>query len=191
MKTLKSMAVILIAMGLLAGCGSKPAATTIQTATDDAIKTLPDWFMNPPTNDETFSYATATAASRDLQLALDKAKATALNTLAQSRETHVSGLQKRFQEEVGTQADAQILDQFSQTIKTVTSTTLNGVSKMESSVKNDNGMFRAYVLWKLDLGASSKRMLEEIKKEEELYTRFRASQAFEDLEKEVEKYENR
>ena len=57
---------------------------------------------------------------------------------------------------------------------------------MNSSVINDNGMFRAYVLYSQDSRAAAKQMMDEMKKQEELYTRFRATQAFDELNKKVD-----
>jgi hypothetical protein len=50
-------------------------------------------------------------------------------------------------------------------------------------------MWRAYVMMELPLGAANAALLDEIKKNKELYTRYRASEAFKDLDSEVQKYE--
>lgn len=174
---------------ILIGCGaSKQQSGVTPKATQETMESIPGWFLNPP-EDPNFIIATGTATSRDLQLARDKAGDAARMDIAKTIETKFNGLSKRFQEEVGTGDDTQYLDMFTQATKAVVSTVLSGVTIDKTEVKNEQGTFRVYVLMKMPIGASSEALLSKLKQQEQLYTRFRASETFKDLEAETEKFE--
>lgn len=168
---------------MLIGCGgTKPLQAT---DTGD----IPDWFTNVP-KDPNFLYAAKTATSQDLQLALDKAATDARAEIARQVEIKVEGLQKRFQEETGTNADAQLLEQFTQANKTVVSTSLSGSQVTKQKQVKDGSLWRAYVLVEYPVGAANQAFLQQIKKNEQLYTRYRATQTFKELDDEVKKLDD-
>jgi hypothetical protein len=49
-------------------------------------------------------------------------------------------------------------------------------------------MFRAFVLMEMPIGAANEALVQRIRNNENMYTRFRATEAFKDLEKEVQDY---
>lgn len=153
------------------------------------VKKVPDWFTSVPTDANTI-YAVATAESRDLQLAINKAVADGRNNLAQQMEVKFSGMTKRFQEETGLGGDAELLDQFTQAYKGIVNTTINGSRPAKQEFEpTTSGGYRAFVLMELPIGQASQALMQRVKAQEQLYTRFRATQAFEELNKEIEKYE--
>ncbi|MCF7810024.1 LPP20 family lipoprotein [bacterium] len=183
------LALMLALVVILIGCGASQQQTGITPkATQETMEAIPGWFLNPP-EDPNFIIATGTATSRDLQLARDKAGDAARMDIAKTIETKFNGLSKRFQEEVGTGEDAQYLDQFTQATKAVVSTVLSGATIDKTEVKNEQGTFRVYVLMKMPIGASSEALLNKLKQQEQLYTRFRASETFKDLEAETQKFD--
>jgi hypothetical protein len=166
------------------GCASASRpATPAEVASD-----LPRWYRNIP-NDQNFLYATATAESRDMQLAVNKATADARNNIATQMEVRMQGLTKRFQEETGLGADAQLLDMFTTASKQVVSQTLNGSRVSEQDIKSNGGTYRAFVLVELPIGVASQALRDRIKANEQMYTRFRASEAFKELDAEVQRFE--
>jgi shikimate kinase len=173
---------LLVALSLI-GCGG----TKSLQATDTGD--IPDWFMNVP-KDPNFLYGAKTATSQDLQLALDKAATDARAEIARQVEIKVEGLQKRFQEETGTTADAQLLDQFTQANKTVVSTSLSGTQVTKQKELKDGSLWRAYVLVEYPVGAANEAFMKQIKNNEQLYTRYRATQTFKELDEEVKKLED-
>lgn len=183
MRSFAVTGLLLLALAMLAGCGGSPE-TMQATSTGD----IPDWYPNAP-QDQLFARAANTAVSQDLQIAVDKASTGARAELGRLVETKVNALQKRFEEETGTATEATLLQQFTQATKLVVSTTLNGSRMKDQKTVRDGAMWRAYVLMELPLGAANATLLEEIKKNKELYTRFRASEAYRDLDAEVQKYE--
>ncbi len=175
------VAVIISAMYVVGCGGSQPLP---QTDTGD----VPEWYSNVPV-DPNYLYSVNTSTSRDMQLAVDKALQAARTELGRQVEVKVNALQKRFQEETGIGDDAQLLDQFTQASKTVVSTSLSGSKEKQKKIVKDGNNWRAYVLVEYPLGAAQEALREQIKKNEQLYTRFRASQTYKELDDEVQKYE--
>ena len=182
MRTVMSLlAVALLAVFVLGCSGPK---TMQATSTGD----VPEWFSNVPVNPN-YLYAANTAVSQDLQLAIDKAVTGARTEIGRQMEVKVNGLQKKFEEETGVGQDAQLLSQFTSASKTVVSTQLSGSRiKFQKQLREGN-LWRAYVLMEYPIGAASEAMMKAIKANNQMYTRFRASEAYKDLDKEVEKYE--
>jgi hypothetical protein len=184
MKTLVGVATVVLAVILSVGCGG--GASTMQST---ATGTVPDWYSNPP-QDPTHLYAVSTAASQDMQLAIDKALTGARAEIARQVETKMNSLQKRFDEETGIGQDAQLLQQYTQATKAIVSTSLTGSKMAKQEHLKDGNMWRAYVLADYPIGEANKALLESIKKSQEMYTRFRASQAYQELDSEVQKIED-
>ncbi len=183
---MRTASVLLVAIGiglLLLGCGGSPETLQSVPAGD-----IPEWFTNPPA-DPNYLFAANTATSQDLQLAIDKATTAARTEVGRQMEVRVQGIQKKFEEEVGTGADAQMLSQFTQASKTVVSTTLSG-SKVKSQKQVQEGnMWRSYVLVQLPVGAAADALLKSMKANNQSYTRFRSTETFKELNEEAEKYE--
>jgi hypothetical protein len=182
MRIVFGLLIVTISMMLL-GCGGNQSLQST-----DAGK-IPTWFSNVP-SDPNFMYAPQTATSQDLQLAIDKAMTGARAEIGRQVEVKIEGLQKRFQEETGTTADAQLLDQFTQANKTVVSTSLSGSKASKQQQFKDGDIWRVYVLVEYPLGAANEALLQQIKKNEQLYTRLRATQTFKELENEVKKLDD-
>ncbi len=184
MRTMWIVLILMVAGVLAAGCGGGPA--TMQSA---GAGDIPAWYNNVPT-DSNYIYAVNTATSQDMQLAYDKATTGARAELGRQVELKVSGLQKRFEEETGVGQDAQLMQQFTQATKTVVSTTMSGTRVKDKKHVKDGEMYRAYVLVEYPIGAANAALLQAIKANEQMYTRFRASQAYKDLDQEAKKYED-
>ena len=183
MRILSSLLAVMFIALWLVGCGGGSSATVTPPATD-----VPDWFTNPP-SDPNFLFSPRTAASQDLQLAIDKASTDARVDIGRQLEVRVQGLQKKFEEEVGKGNDSQLLAQFTQASKTVVSTTLNGSRvKSQKTLPEGNG-YRAYVLMQYPVGAAADAFLQSMKKDDKTYTRFRATETFKELDDEAQKFE--
>lgn len=145
---------------------------------------IPSWYLNPPKTNESL-FAAATATSTDLQLAMNKAKQEARLDLATQLEAQVSGLIKKFDEDVGKSEESEVLSLYSQVSKTVVDQSLSGTRVKESKILKEGKVYRVYVLMELPTDFMKEILLNKIKAQQALYTRFRASKAFEELEKEV------
>lgn len=183
MKHVLSITITLVLLASFFGCATAPKG--LQTASEGEI---PEWYTTPPTAAD-YLYAANTATSQDMQIAVEKALAGARTEIGRQVELRIQGLQKRFDEEVGVGQDAQLLQQFTQASKTVVSTSISGSRAKEQKIFKDAEIYRAYVLADYPIGAANQAFLEQLKKNEQMYTRFRSSETFKELNEEVEKYE--
>ena len=164
------------------GCGG---SGSLQSAGTGGI---PRWYENVP-QDPNYLFAANTQTSEDMQLAVDKATEAARADIGRQMQVRVEGLQKRFSEETGSGSDAQLLQMFTQAEKTVVSTTLEGSKVKQRKIVRDGSLWRAYVLVQYPIGAANEALMQQIRNNNQMYTRFRASQAFKDLQNEVDRYD--
>ena len=191
----KLLTFIMTCILILTGCGSKGGPNLSPEASRKTIKSAPDWMLNPP-HKEGFVQHASTATSQDMQMALDKARTTAATTLAGLIESEWNGLIKRAQEETGLAENSKIIDQFSNTQEQIISNRLQDMRVAKRKLleeKTDDGkrIYRAYVLVEYDQGAAQKRLLTQIKADEQLYNAMRATELFEEMEDKVEAYRQR
>ncbi|MEK7249984.1 MAG: hypothetical protein AAB209_06110 [Bacteroidota bacterium] len=173
----------LVCAAFVLGCGGGPK--TMQSTSEGD---MPEWYTSVPT-DPNYLLAANTASSQDMQLALDKATTAARAEIGRQVELKVNAMQKKFDEETGMGQDAQLLQQFTSATKIVVSTSLSGSKVRHQKQLKDGTMWRAYVLTEYPIGAANEALLQAIKKNQEIFTRLRASQAFKELDDEVTKYE--
>jgi len=150
--------------------------------------TAPDWYLSPP-EDPNYLFGTSTSTSRDFQIALDKAKQDARLDVAEQIESHIQGLVKKFDEEVGRSEDSELLQQYTRVSKNIVDQTLIGSRVKKSVVKKEGQMYRAFVLMEVPLGKAREELLNQFMMEsnKNIYTRFRSSQSFNELEEEIKK----
>jgi hypothetical protein len=184
MRTLIQTVAVSFLMVLVMSCGGGSKQTMQTTAEGD----IPDWYLNKP-EDPNFLYEPATATSQDMQLSVDKAVQAGRTGIGRQVETKIQAIQKRFQEETGVGEDAQLLDQMTQASKTVVSTSLTGSKEINKKIVKDGKMWRAYVLVQYPLGAAQEAFKAQVAKNEQLYTRFRATQVYKEMDDDVAKYE--
>jgi len=199
-----SLVILLLGLAVLwAGCSRRsPTVAPIQsiqptveaetvTPPEEAVEVaIPDWFIEPPV-DSNYLYATATFKARDLQFAINNAKTAARLDIAGQIGTRVQGLFKRFREEVGTEEDSELLAMTTAVSKEVVSEVLQGARTAKQDVKKESISYIAYVLMEMPIGEANNALMKRIKANKNIYTQFRASQGFRELEAEVEKYEQR
>lgn len=171
---LMRVATLLAVAGLLSAC-SGPGAT---------LDNMPEWMTEQPES-EKYLLGTGAAVSEGLQTALEKAETRARGDIASTVEVRFQGLTKDFQEEVS----GDYLQQFVQAQKEVVNQFLRGTQARERKVLEEDDQYRAYVLMEMPIGQAGKQLLSKLQQDEALYTRFRASEAFEELQEAVKKYE--
>ena len=187
---LSSSSVILLVVLTLYGCGGPKTVNLSPSPTEKVIAGIPDWYKTPPTDAEHL-FGIATATSRDMQMAVQKAKTTAQADLAQQLSTKLGNLTKQFQEETGEQEGSELLTQFTSATKTVTSETLVGTKVDQQQILPEKEIYRVYVLMSLPIGKANEMLMEKLKADQALYTRFRSTQAFEELDKEIKEAEGK
>jgi hypothetical protein len=133
--------------------------------------------------------AVGTASSRNVSLALTKAKTRGRDELASIIEAKVNSLKKDFQEEIGEGKAAEFNSLFSNASKVIVSETLRGSVPKDLKYDTKNGQTEAWALMVLDPKVISDAFEGGANTKRHLYTRFRASQAFSELDEEVKKFE--
>lgn len=174
------LSVVLIVLFII-GCGSNKNLSQVNEGD------IPEWYPLPP-QDPNFVFAAKTATSQDMQLAVDKAVVDGRAEIGRTIELQLQGLQKKFNEEIGAGENSTLLQQFTQATKIVVDQTLTGSQIKNQKISKDGNLWRAYVLVQYPLGAANEAFMQQIQKQQELYTRYRSSQTFKELEDEVQKY---
>lgn len=161
---------------LLTGCGG--------------VKVLDKQPWPDPSPDERYIYETASATSKDMQTAIDKATQIAMENISKKVEAYVQSLTKLYRAETGANEDSEFLQDFTSVSKTLADLTLSNINLLKKEVgygTKDKSYYRAYVLLRFPMYEYKERLLNEIKRREKLYTRLRSTQPFIELEREVEK----
>jgi hypothetical protein len=169
------------------GCGGPKNLTP--DPSEKVVKKIPDWYLEVP-EDSNYLYSAATMTGRDLQVSVQKATTAARTSLAQQFGVRVENLTKQFQEEIGVNEGSEFIQHFSSASKTVADEMLRGSHIEKKEIQPEKEVYRAYVLMRLPLGKANKMLLDEIKKNNALYSKFRATQAYEELDKEIGKQQS-
>lgn len=176
MKNYQYLLIIFLLVSIqILGCGGKNAMG-------------PDWYLNPP-KDKDYIYASATDTSSNMQYAIDKASSLARDQIANAIGTRVMSMFKRFREEVGEGETPEFITMTTNVSKQVVSEVISGTEIVKKEVSQKGNVFRAYVLMRMPIGEANSALMARIKANQNLYTRYRASQAFRELNEDVEKYE--
>jgi len=163
------------------GCRSKPKMDSDKSMFDYMQKEVAKIFENGG------MASVGLADSRNTQTAIAKAKLDARKNLAQAVQVKIENLEKAFIEEVGEARGSEMNELFSSATKQITSQTLQGTVPKEQKYSVDDGVTTAYVLMML-----SPELIDESFKNnnaKHLYERFRASKAFEELDKEIKEFD--
>jgi|GEM_PF-1252460 len=176
----------MMAVGMLAGCNSvKIPKISDKTPFEDmqkAVKKL---------TEDGIPASVGMAQSRTRPLALSRAKLDARKNLAQQVQVKIENLEKNFAEEVGEASGSEINALFSSATKIITAQELTGsVPKVQKYQTSEDGITSAYVLMVLDPNIIAKALAQRETSNQALYQRFRASKAFEELDKEIKEYED-
>jgi hypothetical protein len=125
--------------------------------------------------------------ARNTQIALTAAKADARKNLAQQVQVKIENLEKAFIEEIGEASSSEINELFSSATKSVTAQTLHGSVPALQKYEIEDGVTTAYILMMLKPDIVDESLKNSSAKH--LYERFRASKAFEELDKEIKEFE--
>ena len=182
MKRSLIMVLALVVVAGLVGCKSKPKVASDKTMFDHMQEEVGKMA------DKGGMAAVGLGESRNTQLAITKAKVEARKNLAQIIQTKIENLEKSFAEEVGQASGSEINSLFSSATKQITSQTLQGTVPKEQKYEIREGITTAYVLMVVN-----PEIVDEALKNQNnmkhLYERFRASKAFEELDKEMKEFE--
>lgn len=179
MKKIIVICSIIFLVMMLSGCGK---------GTPSGMKKVyhPDWWQTQDSPDYVQTYGQAEKVAENTSY--DAAYANAMLMAAQYVESYVKGMVKNYEEEAGVN-DPQVLALTSKVVKVVSNAKFeNAMVSKQETVITENKRYKTFVRVSVPKDAINKNMLNKIKNEEALYNQFKASQAFDELEKEVDKY---
>ncbi len=186
MKKVLYFALLLSLLFIMAACGGNKEKTP---KADGDLVYRPAWWSEQNEADYVCTYGQGTNLSETSSM--NTAKANALLEASQYVETEVQGMIKRYEEEAGVY-DPQLLALSSSVVKAVSNARFSGAitGKVETRKVNENGgqRFKTWMQVKIPKGDIQKNVMTNIRNEEALYNQFKASQAFQELEQEIEKY---
>ncbi len=185
---LSQLFIFITAALVFSACGG---SNNVQVATQPpptAEPALPAWVTNPPQHPQ-YLYAAANARSRNLGIAINKAKIDGRAELANQYEMKMQNLEKRILEEAGSEEDAQITEYFSAARKTVTSTFMQGTRAKETFYRKDGNVYDVWVLMEFPVGEAAKALLDKLAENKAMYARFVANRAMSELKDEAKEYE--
>lgn len=179
-------ALLILSLALvIAGCGSNKK----MPKPEGDVVYRPSWWNTQPDAAYVCSYGQGTNLSETSSL--NTAKANALLEAAQYVETEVKGMIKSYEEEAGVY-DPQLLALSSKVVKAISNARFTGAitGSMETRKVMENGgqRYKTWMQVKIPKSDIKKNMMANIKNEEALYNQFKASQAFQELDEEIEKY---
>lgn len=177
-------------MLLLSGALFLSACSTSDTAATQVDDPIPSWFTNPP-EDHNYIFVPRVASSRDLQTAINRATTDARTEIGRVMEVRMESMQENFTEEAGVDEDATFRQMFEEVSRTVVATSMNDSRVRETKREREGNIWRAYILMEYPIDAANQQFVNQMKEREEMYTRFRQSQSFRELERAVEDYERR
>ena len=183
MKISKCLVVlILISIAILSvACSSNKGPKHEQA--DHVIMYYPEWW-DLQDNPE-FVYTYGEGVKMTSSTAKDAAYANAMFQAANYVEAKVKGMIKNFEEESGVN-DPQVLALTSKVTKVVSDATFKGTSIDKSeTIKQKDNKIKVFVRVKIPQSEINQKTINAIKNEEALYNEFKASQRFEELEKEL------
>ncbi|MFT6653961.1 MAG: hypothetical protein ACJAWI_000714 [Marinomonas primoryensis] len=181
---------------LLAGCTANPVEQYVEhqnTLKEKAVEnanaqlaSVPDWYLNPPKNDDFGIMGVGAASSKDMHHALKKARLQAEFELAKNYRQELSGSERVYERENGmgtlVQTSQFLID------KLVDSVPIVGYDMVEQKIQVlPDGQFQAYSLLKLPYDEFNK-VLQSIKLDSQ---DARELEAFDDLERRLEAKRNR
>ncbi len=188
-KTLSFILTALLVQAFLACGGSKgpsdmpgrKQAVNPQTPMD-----VPEWFANVPEEDDTYIYAVGVGDSRQMNIAINKAKQEAMVQLSQRVKAKVKSMVRQMTQEAGMDENTQVVDFYQQASTTITNNTFSGITVIKQyPYQKSGGGYRVYMLIGLKKDAFNKSLANAIQNEAALYSEWKATQAFKELEKQT------
>lgn len=135
---------------LLAGCATPFNATVAETVS--RVQSIPEWYLNPPA-DESAVYAVATAQNRDIQDAMDLAKAFAVAQIAERLQLRVGVETNISIKEADRNGDRHMygVDAKTNISLATQSPALVGIQYIKTEIMHDQGVYHVYVMAMLPL----------------------------------------
>jgi|TARA_Y100000310_G_scaffold145111_1_gene144465 sulfate adenylyltransferase subunit 1 (EFTu-like GTPase family) len=195
----KLMASVSVLALVLAGCASEPKSLVdtpeirYKTAkVNAAISVVPDWYKKmPEKKGSIFTVGAATAP--DLQFAVDIATLNAKVVLADRINGKLKAMTKSWMAKFGnSDVDASVMTEIEKVAKNVIANVdVAGYNPIEVDVFPAGTQYRAFVLLEYSDKEAAKVILNRMRKDRMVYSRLRSTEAWKELEREVEGVEKK
>lgn len=175
----------------LTACSSVPKDSGVTKENERMFSNevnYPDWYTKGPDKDKEGIYAVGSEYSKNFQFSVDKSMLSAKRELASNFSSYVSMMMKDFASESGG-GDVVNADIERTTKLIVARINLVGVQRVNFKVVHEGGGYRTFVRLRYSTDESNKLLMDEIRKNARLAAQLRSSEAFKELEKEVDKIE--
>jgi hypothetical protein len=175
----------------LSACSSVPkneGVTAENSRTFSNEVNYPDWYTKGPDKDKEGIYAVGSEYSKNFQFSVDKSMLSAKRELAANFSSYVSMMMKDFAFESGA-SDVVNADIDRTTKLIVTRVNLIGVQRVNFKVVHEANGYRSFVRLRYSTDESNKLLMAEIRKNQRLQAQFKASKAFQELDREVNQIE--
>ena len=167
----------------------RPEVVYKYSTVNQQIEKIPEWYLQIPSADDTI-YSSGSAKAPDLQLAVDIAIMNAKTTLADRINGKLDSMTKSFVAKIGSDdLDTSVLTEIEKTSKNViASVDVAGYVVDKSDITQEGTQYRAYVLLAYNSEEATKIMMNRMKRDRMIYSRIRSTEAWKELEDEVNKY---
>ena len=154
---------------------------------EQTVSIVPDWFRELPEHDKNI-YSAGTATAPDIQLAIDVATLNAKTVLADRINGKLDSMTKSFVAKIGqSDVDTSVLTEIETVTKNVIATVdVAGYKQLNLEVLPAGTQYRAFVLLEYSDLEATKIMMNRLRKDRMVYSRIRSTQAWEELEEEVQ-----
>ncbi|KAK3605084.1 hypothetical protein CHS0354_000750 [Potamilus streckersoni] len=157
-------------------------------AKNNSFMSVPGWFASPPI-DASYIYGVSSQISADLQIAINKAAASARADIGRQVKVKILAIQKRYTEDASAEEKSEISSLFIEVEKTIVNISLSGSRVREQSFSKEGRNWRAYVLVEYPVADIEMSLMQQAQKSNNQSflkrqfdeTRKRASKAFQEL----------
>lgn len=150
-----------------------------------ANRLVPEWYHKLPTDPNVLT-VTFKAESDSLQLAIKMAEDGARRKLTEAVGLQIRDLRAALEKEIKLSEQQDLLDFFNKRVKAVVTANLFKLNVKKQHTINNEQTWYTFIVMEYPLAEANKTLVDEFKRNSEMYERVRQSQSFLEMEKRLE-----